>query len=143
MLAKTLLILGSLTTLGLGRLACAADASAPWQDSAQDQVETVTPGDLGSPGLDHITVFHVDGWRPVGRDAIILWATPFEPYLLKLDRPAIDLPFAEHVGVTSTGSQVYARFDSVIVRGLRYRIESIHAISREAARTLRSADNVG
>ena len=51
--------------------------------------------------------------------------------------------FVEHVGVTSTGHELYARFDSVIVRGFPYRIASIHAISREAARTLRSADKVG
>ena len=54
-----------------------------------------------------------------------------------------DLPFVENVGVTSTGHELYARFDSVIVRGMPYRIASIHAISREAARTMRSADKVG
>jgi len=142
MLRKTLLILATSTALGIAGLACASGATAPWQGS-EPEVETLTPDDLGNPGLDHITVFHIDGWRAVGRDAIILWATPFEPYLLKLDRPAFDLPFVENVGVTSTGHELYARFDSVIVRGMPYRIASIHAISREAARTMRSADKVG
>ena len=142
MLRKALLILATSTAFGITGLARAADAAAPWQGS-EPEVETLTPDDLGNPGLDHITVFHIDGWRAVGRDAIILWTTPFEPYLLKLDRPAFDLPFVENVGVTSTGHELYARFDSVIVRGMPYRIASIHAISREAARTMRSADKVG
>ena len=142
MLRKALLILATSSALGIAGLARAADAASPWQD-AGPEVETLTPDDLGNSGLDHITVFHIDGWRAVGRDAIILWTTPFEPYLLKLDRPAFDLPFVENVGVTSTGHELYARFDSVIVRGMPYRIASIHAISREAARTMRSADKVG
>lgn len=143
MSSKAFFVVASALALGLGRVAAAADASAPWQGAGTQVIEAPPADALGDAGLDHITVFHIDGWRPVGRDAIILWPTPFQAYLLKLDRPAIDLPFVEHVGVTQTGSQLYARFDSVIVRGRPYRIESIHAISREAARTLRSAAEAG
>jgi len=143
MFGKALLVLGSSAALGFGQLASAADATNPWQGATEEQVDIPPPADYNDAGLDHITVFHIDSWRAVGRDAIILWTTPFQPYLLKLDRPVFDLPFVEHVGVTSTGHELYARFDSVIVRGLPYRIASIHAISREAARTLRSADEVG
>ena len=143
MLSKAFFVIASALALGLGRSAYAADAAAPWQGAGGPVIEAPPAGAPDDAGLDHITVFRIDGWRPVGRDAIILWATPFQPYLLKLDRPAIDLPFVEHVGLTQTGSQLYARFDSVIVRGRPYRIASIHAISREAARTLRSAAEVG
>ena len=143
MSSKAFLVIASALALGLGRAALAADATAPWQGTGDEAIEAPPADALGDAGLDHITVFHIDGWRPVGRDAIILWPTAFQAYLLKLDRPAIDLPFVEHVGLTQTGSQLYARFDSVIVRGRPYRIESIHEISREAARTLRSSPEVG
>jgi hypothetical protein len=142
MLSKAFLVIASASALGFAPFARAADATAPWQGAGGPVIEAPAADALGA-SLDHITVFRVDGWRPVGRDAIILWTTAFQPYLIKLDRPAIDLPFVEHVGLTQTGSQLYARFDSVIVRGRPYRIASIHAISREAARTLRSATEVG
>ena len=143
MSSKAFLVIASALALGLGGAAHAADAAAPWQGAGSEVIEAPPADALGDASLDHITVFRVDGWRPVGRDAIILWPTAFQAYLLKLDRPAFDLPFVEHVGLTQTGSQLYARFDSVIVRGRPYRIASIHAISREAARTLRSAAEVG
>jgi hypothetical protein len=143
MSSKALFVFVSTLALGLGPAAHAADANAPWQGAGTEVIEAPPADALGDAGLDHISVLRIDGWRPVGRDAIILWPTPFEAYLLKLDRPAVDLPFVERVGLTQTGNQLYARFDSVIVRGRPYRIASIHPISREAARTLRSAADVG
>jgi hypothetical protein len=101
MLSKAFLVIASALALGLGRSAYAADAAAPWQGAGGPVIEAPPADAPGDDGLDHITVFRIDGWRPVGRDAIILWATAFQPYLLKLDRPAIDLPFVEHVGLTS------------------------------------------
>jgi hypothetical protein len=143
MSSKALFVFVSILALGLGRAAHAARPDAPWQGAGADVIEAPPADALSDAGIDHITVFRIDGWRPVGRDAIILWPTAFQAYLLKLDRPAIDLPFVERVGLTQTGSELYARFDSVIVRGRPYRIASIHPISREAARTLRSAADVG
>jgi Family of unknown function (DUF6491) len=138
MLRKVLFILTSGALLGLAQAAIAASATAPWQGSSE---EVKTPA-VNGPSVDHITVFHVDGWRPVGRDAIILWTSPSKPYLLKLDRPAVDLPFVERVGITSTGSELYAGFDSVIVKGWRYRIASIHPLTRELAESIHSASEV-
>jgi Family of unknown function (DUF6491) len=138
MLRKIMYILASAASIALAQTATAASAQAPWQGGS-DEVDT--PASNG-PAVDHITVFNIDGWRPVGRDAIILWTSPSKPYLLKLDRPAMDLPYVEHVGLTSTGSELYAGFDSVIVRGWRYRIASIHPLTRDLARSLRSAAQV-
>ena len=76
-------------------------------------------------------------WTEVDEDTVILWTTPFQPYVVELAFPAHDLRFAEAIGVTSVGSRVYAKFDSLKVRGFRYPIESIYKISREDARSWR------
>jgi hypothetical protein len=67
---------------------------------------------------------------------VILWATPFKPYLVELAFPSHDLRFSEVIGVTSVGSRVYAKFDAVKVGGFRYPIDSIYKMTREEARNL-------
>lgn len=77
------------------------------------------------------------GWREVDDHAIIVWATPFRPYLIELTRRSPDLPFSNTIGVTSTANTVYDKFDSVIVDGLRYPIKAIYKLDRESARNLK------
>jgi hypothetical protein len=83
-------------------------------------------------------------WAPTGihsfsvidRDTLILWRTPFEPYLVELKMQSHDLPFAEAIAVESATSSIDARFDSVRVAGLRYPIDAIYKLSRDEARQL-------
>ena len=77
---------------------------------------------------------HLDSWRPIDRDTLIVWTTPFRPYLIELQRPALGLKFAHAIGVTSTNGTVYAKLDAVKVRGLRYPIKSIYRLSKEQAK---------
>jgi hypothetical protein len=77
------------------------------------------------------------GWREVDDHAIIVWATPFRPYLIELTRRSPDLRFSNTIGVTSTANTVYDKFDSVIVDGLRYPIKAIYKLDRESARNLK------
>jgi hypothetical protein len=79
---------------------------------------------------------HLHSWRAVDDDTVIVWATPFQPYLVELAFPSQDLRFAQVVGVTSLGSRVYARFDSLRVGGIRYPIDKIYKITREEAKGL-------
>ncbi|HLF12809.1 MAG TPA: DUF6491 family protein, partial [Gammaproteobacteria bacterium] len=76
-------------------------------------------------------------WSAVDEDTVIVWATPFRPYLVELAFPSHDLRFADVIGLTSVGSRVYAKFDSVKVRGFRYPIDSIYKLTREEARNLK------
>lgn len=75
-------------------------------------------------------------WRAVGRDELVVWASPSRAYLVKTWRPFSSLRFAHYIGVTSTAGRV-TRFDRVIVNGERLPIRSIVAIDREYARDLR------
>lgn len=73
-------------------------------------------------------------WSAVDEDTLIVWVTPWRPYLVELAFPAHDLKFAHTIGVTSFGSRVYAKFDSVKVAGFRYPIDGIYELTREEAR---------
>jgi hypothetical protein len=78
-------------------------------------------------------------WNVIDDDTVIVWATPFDPYLVELSFRAYDLRFAHVIGLTQFGSRVYAKFDAVTVGGFRYPIESIYKMSREEARNLTRA----
>jgi hypothetical protein len=75
-------------------------------------------------------------WRAIDNDTVIVWATPFQPYLVELSFPSHDMKWVEHIGLTSTGARVYAKFDSVQIRGFRYPIQAIYKMSRDEARNL-------
>jgi hypothetical protein len=75
-------------------------------------------------------------WRPIDNDTVVVWATPFQPYLVELSFPSHDMKWVEHIGLTSTGARVYAKFDSVQIRGFRYPIQAIYKMSRDEARNL-------
>jgi hypothetical protein len=75
-------------------------------------------------------------WQVIDDDTVVVWATPFDPYLVELAFKSHDLKFAQVIGITQFGSRVYARFDAVKVHGFRYPIDSIYKMTREEARNL-------
>ena len=90
--------------------------------------------------VDRIQIFnHIDSWRPIDRDSLIIWATPFRPYLVELSRPSIDMRFEQTIGVTSASGTVYAKFDHVIIDGIRYPIRAIYELDRNTARHLKKS----
>ena len=69
-----------------------------------------------------------DGWRPLGRDNLVIFTSPTEAYLLTIAGPCNDLPFANRVAIESRGSTL-SRGDSVIVgRGQRCLITELRPI---------------
>lgn len=79
-------------------------------------------------------------WRAIGRDELIIWASPSKPYLVTIWRPYTSLRFVHTIGVTSTTGRV-TKFDNVIVDGQRLPIKSIVALDREIAKDLRWEKN--
>jgi hypothetical protein len=117
-------------TVGLGAGAVAKPAgNVPQVDIGQLQI---------APEAERVESFSILGrphsWTAVDEDTVIVWATPRRPYLIELAFPSHDLAFAEVIGVTSFGSRVYAKFDSVKVGGFRYPIDSIYELTRDEAR---------
>src|SRR5262245_48572930 len=127
--AAALLVLGA---VGASGPASAHAASNEAKDSASDQ----------TPAYEQVDSFTMFGrpysWSPIDDRTVVLWPTAFEAYLVKIAYPSYDLRFVQGIGVTHFTSRVYAKFDSLQVRGFRYPIESIYKLTREEARNLTS-----
>jgi len=77
-------------------------------------------------------------WSVIDSERLIIWAAPSRPYLVELFRPSPELRFALSIGVTSFGSRIHARFDSVEVDGFSYPIRKIYRMSRDEAEALKA-----
>jgi Family of unknown function (DUF6491) len=122
------LAFGTLLTLCLGSTAYAATDAI----DASDTVAYEPVKSIWMHGRFH-------NFDVIDRDTLILWTTPFQPYLVKLMMPSHDLPFEEVIAIESTSSRIYAKFDSVRIAGFRYPIDGIYKLSREEARQLKQA----
>ena len=92
----------------------------------------------------------LNGWTPLGDEALAVWTRPNEAYLLELFGPCRDLPFAPAISLSNHMSRVSARFDSVTPLGgavgpsnIPCRIETIRPLQvkalKQAQRELREA----
>ncbi|HUQ51310.1 MAG TPA: DUF6491 family protein [Gammaproteobacteria bacterium] len=109
-------------------------SSASFARSADSQIDANQPAFEQVDSIPMLTRPH--SWQVLDEDSVIVWATPFDPYLVELAFKSHDLKFAEVIGITQFGSRVYARFDAVKVGGFRYPIDSIYKMTREEARNL-------
>jgi uncharacterized protein DUF6491 len=132
-----LLGLAAAAGLAAGTVALSPIASARSADS--NAARAVEPG----PAYEEVDSFWMHSrpysWSAIDDDTVIVWASAFDPYLVELAYPSHDLKWVQSIGVTSFGNRVYAKFDSLQVRGFRYPIDSIYKITREEARNLRRA----
>lgn len=58
----------------------------------------------------------LNGWTPLGEEALAVWTRPGEAFLLELLGPCQDLVFTPAIGLTSNMGRVHSRFDKVLVR---------------------------
>jgi hypothetical protein len=124
-------------TLGLGIGAASPSLARAVDEGAASAAAQAEPG-AGYQPVDSFFMMHshLESWTPVADDKVIVWPTPFEPYLIELAYPSHDLRFANAIGVTSMGSRVYAKFDAVKIAGFRYPIDNIYKLTREEAASL-------
>ena len=122
----------ALLALGAGGASGVASARAAANDGAADETPAYEQ-------VDSFVMFgHPYSWSPVDDRTVVLWPTAFEAYLVRIAYPSHDMHYVQHIGVTSSTSRVYAKFDALQIRGFRYPIESIYKLSREEARNLTS-----
>ena len=82
----------------------------------------------GEP-LERITwLGRFDSWESLGDNQLLVFTTPNDAYLLSVRPPCTDLPFVQGIALTSTGSTIYARLDSVIVKGWKCQIAQIRKV---------------
>lgn len=116
---KPALILGAI----LGLAAC---SSQPLHERQAQRLEELLR--YADPAVEHFPFFRMDGWQLVDAHHILLRTTARDAYLLDLGTTCPELNWAENIGITSTVNQVQRRFDSVVVRGLKCRIEEIKPV---------------
>lgn len=132
-------------------LALAACASTPKQTDAE-RLELYRTH-AGEPVNDFRYFGSLNGWTPLGEQALAVWTRPNEAFLLELTSPCMDLDFAPAISITNMMGSVSARFDDVIVRGggnragrIPCRIERIRPLDvkalKQAQRDLREAQAV-
>ncbi len=103
------------TALTIVALLSACSGGSPRKDP--DEVRARYAAYAGEP-LDRITwLGRFDSWESLGDNQLLIFTTPNTAYLLTVTPPCTDLPFVQNIGLTSTGSTVTARLDSVILRG--------------------------
>ena len=118
----------------IGILALVVALSQPALAAGANKAEG---GHEGLERVSRISLFNgIHSWRQLDDSTIILWATPFRPYLVDLARDARRLRYTNTIGVTSSVGGIYEKFDSVIVDGIRYRIDGIYKLDRATARQL-------
>jgi hypothetical protein len=62
-----------------------------------------------------INSFRIDSWESIDYQSLIIKADFNNYYLVILNRPALNLPFAQNIGVTGTSMRVTKGFDKIIV----------------------------
>lgn len=95
---------------------------------------------FASPPQDSMHYFRTDGFQYLGKnaqgeDALAVWTSPSEVWLLTLQSPCTNLDFARAIGLTSFSGNVHARADFVKYgRGWQCRIETIQKVDYKAVR---------
>ena len=129
-------------------LAIGACASAPRQTDAEKLA--LYQAHAGEPVGDFQYFGSINGWSPVGDNALVVWTRPSQAYLLELFGPCTDLGYAPAISLSNSMGRVSSRFDSVHVLGggsstmrVPCRIETIRPLDvkalKQAQQELREA----
>jgi len=82
------------------------------------------------PPVDGFTYLgRYDSWTSVGQYQLVVWTTINDAYLITVRPPCINLPFAQHIGLTQTNHTVTQKFDFVLVGRDRCWIQSIQPVN--------------
>ena len=137
-------------TVGAAGVSSVASARAASAEGAAAEGNTADQAQAYEP-VDSFVIFtfarprgwNPYDWSPIDDHTVVIWTNPFTPYLVELAYPSNDMNFVQAIGVTSSGSRVYAKFDSVLIRGFRYPIKNIYKLSRDEAKSLTSRKKSG
>jgi len=132
-------------TLGVAGVSSVANAHSAAIESAASNGSADGNGDDQTQAYEKVDSFVMFrrpySWEPVDDKTVIVWTTPFDAYLVELAFPSHDMKFVQGIGLSSSGSRVYAKFDAVTIRGFRYPINNIYKLSRAEARNLTDQHN--
>lgn len=118
-----------LTALAALLSSCAGNRAGERQQTRLDLAESLAGGTV-----DSIRYHRVQNWEPLSEDRLIIWTRNTEAWLLDVQRPCPELPWAQAISIPTASRQIHARFDSVHVRGQRCRITRIRGLDARALR---------
>ncbi len=106
---RSLIIFAALAT-AIGATACATGIGR----SDAEQL-ALYEAHAGAPVKKFRYFGSINGWTPLGEEAIAVWTRPNEAYLLKLSGPCPEIEFTPAISITNTFGEVSVPFDKVIV----------------------------
>jgi Family of unknown function (DUF6491) len=114
-----------------GTLAACASQSPRQRDAEAYELYR----DFASAPVNEFTYLgKYDGWRSLGRNVLAIQTGLSEAYLITVQGPCSDLPFAQTIGLTSTANTVHRGLDSVLVGRDRCQITEIRPVDYAALR---------
>lgn len=120
------LILAALAAMLAG---CAGNRVGERQQARLELAESLA----GEP-VDSIWYQRLQNWEPLSEERLIIWTRVNEAWLLDVQRPCSELPWAQGISIPTMSRQIRANFDSVHVRNQRCRITRIREIDARALR---------
>jgi hypothetical protein len=93
----------------------------------------------GAP-VEEMPFWRLQGYENLGKDAVLVWTSVKNAWLIRVYEPCIDLPWANSLGLTSNMHRVSAKFDFVLVRQSRCMIKSIQPVDYKAYRAARKEE---
>ena len=93
---------------------------------------------------ERVDSFHLrtlQNWVSLGQEHFAVYTSLNEAWLIEVWQPCNGLDFAHAIALTSTGSRVYARFDSVRFEQQTCRIQQIRKVDARAMKAARRAES--
>ena len=78
----------------------------------------------------------LQAWNTYGEESVLVETSLREGWLLTVDAPCIDLPFAQAIGLSSGPGNTVSTFDYVVIGHDRCRINEIRPVDLRALRAL-------
>ena len=104
--------------------ACSGIPLKERQTAQRDQYHRYAGAPVDS--ITHLGPF--DGWTPIDRYELVVWANINDAYLITVEPPCEDLQFTNRIGLTQTANRVSQKFDYVKVGHDNCRIKSIQPV---------------
>lgn len=94
----------------------------------------------GEP-VDSFHLRTLQNWVSLGREHFAVYTSVNDAWLIEVWAPCTGLDYARAISLTSTGSRVHARFDSVRFEQQTCRIEQIRKVDARAMKAARRAES--
>jgi|SRR5579863_4671625 len=119
--------------------ACTSTARQQRDQAALERFEK-----YAGPPIEQFTwLGHYWSWQYLAQYKLVVWTTPNNAYLITVLSPCEDLPWVQHIGLTSTQSMVSSRFDFVLVRHWKCQIKQIQPVDYVRMRQEMRAEHQG